>query len=304
MISERAKRTIEYLSENKLPDLHKLPVSVLREGMNAQAALIEPPQGCIFEPVDAGGVPCVWVKAAETKEAYTIIYLHGGGYILGSHQTHRGLLGSLSQRSGIRVLAVDYRLAPENPYPAALEDAITVYRWLLEQKLSPAHIAIGGDSAGGGLTLATLLKLKTRGESLPAVAFCLSPWVDLECTGETIETKKEHDPLVTKELLCLFAALYAGQASMRTPFISPLYGDLTGLPPTLIVVGTAELLLSDSQRMADALKRAGVSCTLLQWDEMFHVFPLSTFLPESKKALEKLAVFLSSHLRATRVANG
>jgi len=298
MISEQAKRTIEFLTAHKAPNLHELPVSVLREGMIAQGSFIEPPQGCTFEPVNAGGVPAVWVKAAESNDARTIFYLHGGGYITGSHQSHRGMLGSLSKKCGMRVLALDYRLAPENPYPAALEDAITAYRWLVDQRIAPSRIAIGGDSAGGGLTLATLLKLEDSGSDLPAAAFCLSPWVDLACTGETIETKAEQDPILTKDLLRRSASLYAGQMSKRTPYISPLYGDLTGLPPTLIIVGTAELLLDDSERLAEALKRAGVRCSLRQWDQMFHVFPISTFLPESKEALEQVADFLQNHLES------
>lgn len=296
MISERAKRTIEFLTAHKVPNLHELPVSVLRKGTVAQGSAIEPPQGCSFEPVDAGGVPAVWVRAAESNDANTVFYLHGGGYITGSPESHRGLLGSLSKICRTRVLALDYRLAPENPYPAALEDAIAAYRWLLDQQIAPLRIAIGGDSAGGGLTLATLLKLKESGSDLPAVAFCISPWVDLACTGETIETKAEQDPMLTKDLLRVSSSLYAGQASKQTPFISPLYGDLVGLPPTLIVVGTAELLLSDSERLAEALERAGVHCSLRRWDQLFHVFPISTFLPESKEALEQIAVFLQNHL--------
>lgn len=299
MISERAKRTIEFLTAHKIPNLHELPVSVLREGVVAQSAFIEPPRECTFEPVDAGGVAAVWVKAAEANDMYTILYLHGGGYIVGSHESHRGLIGSLSKKCGARVLAPDYRLAPEDPYPAALDDAIAVYRWLVDQKISPSRIAIGGDSAGGGLSLATLLKLKALGSVLPAAAFCISPWVDLACTGETIETNATQDPLITKELLRLSASLYAGQTSMRTPFLSPLYGDLTGLPPTLVLVGTGDLLLSDSERIVDALKRANVPCRLRQWDQMFHVFPLSTFLPESKEAFEQVADFLQEHFGST-----
>jgi acetyl esterase/lipase len=143
-----------------------------------------------------------------------------------------------------------------------------------------------------------MLKLKELGSVLPAAAFCLSPWVDLECTGETIETKADQDPVVTKEILHRFALLYAGQTSMRTPFLSPLYGDLSGLPPTMILVGTAELLLSDSERLAEALRRAGVECSLRQWDRMFHVFPLSTFLPEAKEAFEQVASFLRNNFES------
>jgi epsilon-lactone hydrolase len=296
MISDDAKRTKEFLFSLQIASLHEAPLTALRENMLAQTALIQAPEECLFEPVDARGVPAVWIKTTDSSNAATIVYLHGGAYTLGSHQTHRGLLGLLCKESGLRVLAVDYRLAPENPYPAALDDAITAYQWLLDQNVAPAQIVMGGDSAGGGLTVATLLKLKSLGLSLPAAAFLFSPWVDLEGTGETIETKAEEDPIVSKKFIHRMAGLYAGQTSKRTPYVSPLFGDLAGLPPTLIEVGTAEMLLSDSLRLAEAFRRAGVDCTLRQWDDMFHAFQLSTFLPESKESIQHVVDFVKARL--------
>lgn len=215
---------------------------------------------------------------------------------MGSPQTHIGITGLLSELSQVRILSVDYRLAPENPYPAAIEDAVSAYRWLLQQGVPADSIVIGGDSAGGGLTFATLLKLKENGDPLPAAAFVMSPWVDLDHSGETIETKADVDPMFTKSSMVHMAKLYAQNADLRSPFISPLYGNLSGLPPVLIHVGTNEMLHSDSLRMADALKKAGVDCTIREWEELFHVFHSVVYIPEARIANEEIAAFIQKHI--------
>jgi acetyl esterase/lipase len=193
----------------------------------------------------------------------------------------------------MRALAINYRLAPEHPYPAALEDAATAYRWLLSQGNDPARIIIAGDSAGGGLTLATLVALREAGEPLPAGAVCISPWTDLACTGDCVHEKAPLDKILSPDGLTRSAKSYAGGHELRSPLISPLYADLRGLPPLLIQVGTDEILLDDAKRIAEKAQIAGVDITLEIWEEMFHVFQIIPFLPETKQALGQIGDFVS-----------
>ncbi len=296
MISQDAKNIMAFVARFKLPNVSELPIDLCREGLAKMMSFSKPPAGCTLEKINAGGAEALWVRAAQTKEVSTILYLHGGGYALGSSRTHAAFTGVLSDLCQIRVLSVDYRLAPEDPYPAAVKDAAGTYRWLLQQGVPAKSIVIGGDSAGGGLTFAALLELKAKGDPLPAAAFAISPWVDLAMTGDTITTKAGIDPMITESALYNMAALYAKNADLRSPLISPLYADLSGLPPVLIHVGTSEMLLSDSQRMAGALTRAGVDCVLKEWEDLFHVFHTVISLPEAKKANQELATFIKTHI--------
>jgi len=191
------------------------------------------------EPVNAGGVPAEWITAPGVNTERVIYYLHGGGYAYGSINTHREMVSRLSRAASARVLIIDYRLAPENPFPAALDDSVAAYRWLLSVGVNPTRLVIAGESAGGGLTVATLVALRDAGEPLPAAGICLSPWVDLECLGESMVTKGEIDPMATREGTLMLAKAYLRDTDPRTPLASPLYADLTGLPPLLIQVGTA-----------------------------------------------------------------
>jgi acetyl esterase/lipase len=225
-----------------------------------------------------------------------MLYLHGGGYVVGSIATHRGLAGRLSQAAAARVLLVDYRLAPEHPFPAAVDDAAGAYRWLLAQGIEPARLVIAGDSAGGGLTIATLVALRDAGVPLPAAAVCLSPWVDLEGRGDSVTTKAAADPLVHKDMLVQLAAWYLAGADPRTQLAAPLYADLRHLPPLLIQVGTAEILLDDAIRLAEKATAAGVKVTLEPWEDMIHVWQLfAPMLPEGQKAIEGIGVFVRQH---------
>ncbi len=212
-------------------------------------------------------MPGEWIAAPNAgAERPRIYYLHGGGYVIGSINTHRALIARLSAASGARAFAINYRLAPEHPFPAAVEDAVSAYRWLLEQGVDPATIVIAGDSAGGGLTVATLVALRDAGVPLPAAAVCLSPWTDMEGIGESAKTRKAADPMIDPEGGLAQAQLYLGGADPRTPLAAPLYADLRGLPPMLIHVGDAEVLLDDSTRLAERAKAAGVDVTLEVWD--------------------------------------
>ena len=296
MISQDAKNIMAFMARFKLPNVSELPIDLCREGLAKMMSFSKPPAGCKIEKVNAGDTEALWVRAAQTKKESTILYLHGGGYALGSSQTHVAFTGVLSDLCQLRVLSVDYRLAPEDPYPAAVKDAAGAYRWLLQQGVPAKSIVIGGDSAGGGLTFATMLELKAKGDSLPAAAFAISPWVDLAITGDTIATKAEVDPMITESALYHMAALYAKDADPLLPLISPLYANLSGLPPVLIHVGTSEMLLSDSRRMAEALTRAGVDCVLSEWEDLFHVFHTVVSLPEARKATEEIADFINTHI--------
>ena len=226
------------------------------------------------EKVDAGGVPAEWVAAPGCDPERAVLYLHGGGYVIGSINTHRRLAYDISAASGARVLVIDYRLAPEHPFPAAVEDAAKAWRWLLQQGFAAHRLAIAGDSAGGGLTLATLVNLRDQKLGLPACAVAISPWVDLEVVGNSITTRAAQDPMVQKDGLLWMAGLYLNGKNAKTPLAAPLHADLKGLPPILIQVGTAETLLDDSTRIAEKLHAAGVDVRLAMWPNMLHVFPL------------------------------
>ncbi|MEK7807049.1 MAG: alpha/beta hydrolase [Chloroflexota bacterium] len=246
--------------------------------------------------VGAGGVPAEWVAAPEAAEDRVLLYLHGGGYVIGSMRGYRVFLSRLSRTSGGRVLGLEYRLAPESPFPAAVEDAVAGYRWLLSQGVDHRRITIGGDSCGGGLTVATLVALRYLGEPMPAAGVCISPWVDLEGTGDSMGSKAALDPVVQREMLQFMSRLYLGDRDQNTPLASPLYADLRGLPPLLILVGTAETLLDDSTRLAGRAKAAGVAVELEVWDDMVHVWPIfAPILPEGQRAIERIGQFIRRH---------
>ena len=250
----------------------------------------------ICERVGANGVPSEWISAPGAAEDKVLLYLHGGGYVIGSTRTHREMVSRLSRASGSRALAIDYRLAPENPFPAAVEDSISAYRWLLSNGIKPNRITIAGDSAGGGLTVSTLVALRYLGEPMPAAAIPISPWVDMEGIGESMTTKAEVDPVVTLEGLQFMAQTYMGDMDRRTPLAAPLYADLSGLPPLLIHVGTAEVLLDDATRLAERAKAAGVEVEIEAWDDMPHVWhAFAAILPEGQQAIERIGEFIRKH---------
>ncbi|MEZ5436141.1 MAG: alpha/beta hydrolase [Pseudomonadales bacterium] len=264
----------------------------------------KPPADIDFRSERIDGIPCLWVKAMGAEPEKLILYLHGGGYIFCSaHTTHKDILWRLSVASKCRVIAPDYRLAPEHPYPAALEDSIKVYRWLLEQGYKPENIVIAGDSAGGGLTYGTVLKIRDIGLPLPAATVAMSPWTDLAVTGESVITNLKRDALIPGDGLPEGAQYYLAGASTRDPYASPLYGDPTGLPPTLIQVSKDEVLLDDSRRLAAKYRAAGVPCELELWDGMPHVWQtLAMFIPEGKTAINRIGAFISKHLHQKDIA--
>lgn len=249
-----------------------------------------------YSRLNAGGVTAEWVTAEGASDSRVVLYFHGGGYIIGSPRTHRAMMAHLSRDAASRVLALDYRLAPEHPFPAPVEDAVAAYRWLLAEGFDPAKIALGGDSAGGGLTVAALVQIRYLGLPVPAAGVCVSPWVDMEGLGESMKTRAEADPMVNKENLMVSAKTYLGGADPRAPLAAPLYADLRGLPPILIQVGDAEVLLDDSTRLAGLAREAGVEVQMDVWDDMIHVWHVfAPILPEGKKAIKQAGDFIKKH---------
>jgi len=260
-----------------------------RANLDALAESMPMPDGVEVTPVAAGGVPSAWFEAGERDGDRAVLYLHGGAYTRGSIRSHGPWCGRLAVATGARVLSVDYRLAPEHPYPAAVDDALAAYRWLLGQGLDPTRVAIAGDSAGGGLAAALLLAARHAGVAMPATAVLLSPWVDLTLSGESMDLRSDRDPMCSRESLSRSAEWYAGHEDPACPLVSPLFGDLTGLPPLLVLVGTAEVLLDDSRRFAAAADAAGVDIELVVEEELLHVWPIFPGVPEADAALEQIA---------------
>ncbi len=245
------------------------------------------------EKVDAGGVPSEWVSAPGADAARAVLYLHGGGFAIGSLNTHRRLAYDISAASSARVLVIDYRLAPEHPFPAAVEDAAKAWRWLLAQGIAPSKLAIAGDSAGGGLTIATLVNLRDQKLALPACAVAISPWVDMEAVGTSMTARAKQDPMVQKPGLQWMAGLYLAGKDPKSPLAAPLHADLKGLPPVLVQVGSAETLLDDATRIAERLHKSGVEVKLAIWPNQLHVFPFfAPILSEGRDGCVEIGNFI------------
>ncbi len=274
--------------------LDELPLDDQRALMEASAELFPPEPDVFSGPIHAHNVPAEWVSVSASESDRIVLYLHGGGYVMGSRNTHRGLAGRIARAAQATVLLPDYRLAPEHPFPAAVDDATTCWRWLLSEGYSPSRMAIAGDSAGGGLALATLLALKAAGEPLPACAVGLSPWTDLEATGPTAKKGAVDDPMLTPDNVRSSGRDYAGD-EVRNPFAAPLHGDLAGLPPLLLQVGTREILLSDSTRFAEKAQRAGVDVTLEVEEGLIHVWQMFPDVPEASDAVQRIGAFICRH---------
>jgi acetyl esterase/lipase len=252
----------------------------------------------MLTPVDCNGVPGEWSIAPGSDPHGVLLYFHGGGYCSGSIVSHRRLVSEAGRAAKMRTLAIGYRLAPEHPFPAAHEDALAAWRFLRAQGIAPSRIVVGGDSAGGNLTIALINRLRVIGEQGPAAAWLLSPWTDLTMSGATLATRDAVDPLIHRGYLEELAGAYAPPPhDRRDPLISPLFADLRGFPPTLIQVGSDETLLSDATRFAEAAGVAEVSVTLEIWPRMIHAWPVwNAKLEEGRRALDKMGEFTRSHL--------
>jgi monoterpene epsilon-lactone hydrolase len=299
-MSEELFRIRSFLMKKKAGEAGKVK-PMLQRRAEADASLspmARLPEGAAAEPAVVGGMEALWVRAAgvspETPD--TVLYFHGGGFFSGSPETYKGFAAALSAATGARVLLPAYRLAPERRYPAAHEDARAAYRWLAESGVPASHIVLGGDSAGGMLALSTLLALSREGEA-PAGAFLLSPWLDV--TGfdsGTYESRAALDPIVDMENTARDTEDYFGSMENRIK-ADVLKKDPKGLPPMLVIVGDREVLLGDSQRLAERAKAAGVDITLEIWAELWHVFPLLTgILPEACEAVRHIGAFVRGRL--------
>lgn len=256
------------------------------------------PEGMQVEHVDVDGIPAEWLRSPDADSERVLLYLHSGGYVQGSLKSHRDLVARLAAAAGVRALQIDYRLAPEHVFPAAIDDALTAYRWLLARGTKPAYIVIAGDSAGGGLTLALLQKVRDQSLPMPAGAALLSPWTDLAGTVESRKTREAADPLFTGERINSLAKFYIDTEDARNPLISPINADLSGFPPLLIEVGHDEVLLDDSLLVAEHARAAGVPVELIVWEDMWHVFQnYAAVLPEGQQSLENIGKFIRSQTR-------
>ena len=264
----------------------------------AESYAFPPTDAATITPVNAGGVPGEWVTVAESDPKRRLLYVHGGGYILGSPLIYRRLCEGIAQSGRCAVLNLDYRLAPEHPFPAAVEDALAGFMFVQvngpDGTTAADDVFIAGDSAGGGLTLATLLAARERGLPTPTGAIAISAWTDLAQTGDSIRTHAKSDPLLTDAAVLDGAAMaYLGGESPEHPWASPLHGDLAGLPPLLLQVGDREILLDDTRRFAAKAREAGVEVTEEVWDDMFHVWhDFAPILPEAREAVERIGAWI------------
>lgn len=297
MPSPQSLQMRAFLIEQLKPALQGATLEESRLLLDIEA--VATPPNTKTAPVMAGNIRAEWVSAPEADPHKVMLYLHGGGYTCGSIKSHRGFAAVLSKESGATALLIDYRRAPEDPFPAGLDDAVAAYRWLLKQGFKPKNLAIAGDSAGGGLCLATLVALREAGDPLPAAGILLSPWTDLVGTGDSYTSRASYDPLLTTFGMLEQVKLYLGEQDPRkAPLASPLYAELHQLPPLLIHVGQDEILLDDSTRVAEKIKATGGEVTLKVWEGMWHVFQMHcTTIPEAQQAVSEIGRFLYEKLK-------
>lgn len=259
------------------------------------------PDSASIHSVDADGVPCLLVSATGGTSDTTIVWAHSGGYILGSAHGYRSFAVTLSAATAADVLLVDYRLAPEHPYPAALEDFLTTVRWAMTTSAYPRQVVIGGDSAGGGLACAAALHLANKEGPNPAATVIVSPFTDLTLSGRSMDERVASDPVLDRATLTGMGALYRGDVPANDPYVSPLFGDFSTVPPMLVLVGTDEVLHDDATRLVERAAAAGADVTLLLGEGQAHIWPLfATMLPEGQDAIEDIARFVQAQIRSAQ----
>jgi acetyl esterase/lipase len=271
-----------------------LPLPATRWMIKQGVARVRLPADVTREVVSADGVPCEWIIPQNSPKDQALLYLHGGGFILGLTSLHLEMVAYLARKIGVRALMVDYRVAPEYPFPAPLNDCVTAYRWLLKQGISAQNSVVAGDSAGGNLTIVTLMKLRDSGDSLPAAAACLSPVTDLTNKAESFQ--KVNDPLLHPRASKVYHRSYVAHNDARDPLISPVFGDWHGLPPLLVHAGEDEILRDDAARIEELAKAAGVEVRLEIYPRMWQVWQLYLTLPQAVHSLDDIAQFLHSHV--------
>lgn len=279
--------------------VHKTEANTVRVGFERMSNISKFPRFVTKDLVQYAGLDAAWFRPDGHSKSRTILYLHGGGYVMGSHNTHRALIARIARASGCQALAVNYRKAPEAPYPAAVEDAERVYRQMVADGYE--NIFLMGDSAGGGLCLALLQIIKKEKLPKAAGAVLLSPWTDLTMSGDSVQSKKDIDPMIAPHLLDIFSKRYYGDADPTHPHISPLFADMRGFPPTLIQVGGNETLFDDSTRLAQKMHKAGVKVRLDIFEDMMHVWQFfGGIMPEANRAIEEIGQFVRSIKTSTR----
>ena len=282
----------------KLPPSSSLTLAERRSQYDRAERVFPTPADVAIELVKAPERPAEWLTPPGIRTDTVVLYFHGGGYAIGSPRSHRHLAAAIARAAGSRTLLLDYRLAPEHPFPAALDDAVAAYQWLLGRGIAPGRIVLAGDSAGGGLTVATLMALRDRGLPRPGGGVCISPWVDLTCSGASYATKAATDPIVTRDGVEALAQAYVGTGGDRkAPLVSPLHADLRNLPPLLIQVGSEEVLLDDAIGLGARARAAGVDATVEEWPAMIHVW--HWFLPmldEAERALAAIGDFVRARV--------
>jgi monoterpene epsilon-lactone hydrolase len=281
----------------KLPPPSTLTLEQRRAQYERAERVFPTPADVAVEHAESPERPAEWLRPPGVRPDAAVLYLHGGGYVIGSPRSHRHLAAAIARAAGTPALLLDYRLAPEHPFPAALDDAVAAYEWLLARGIAPARIVIAGDSAGGGLTVATLLALRERGLPRPGGGVCISPWVDLTGSGASYVTRAAADPIVTREGIEGMAQAYVAGGDRKSPLISPLFADLRHLPPLLVHVGSDEVLLDDARGLAEHARSAGVDVTLEEWPAMIHVW--HWFLPmldEAERAVGNIGTFVRARI--------
>ncbi len=276
----------------------EMPLDELRRRFEHWGDITGEPGGVDYIETDAGGVPSLWATPKGCAESRVLLCAHGGGYVVGSMYTHRKAYGHVAKATGCRALIVNYGRAPENIHPGPVDDMVKAYKWLLDEGIQSGHIAFIGDSAGGGLAVTTILRARERGLPLPAATMPLSPWLDMDACGETFETNRERDVLVSRDVIATMAGTFLGEDGNRNdPLANPLHAELRGLPPMYIQTGADETLLSDSRDLADLARRSDVQVTLEVVPEMQHVFQfLAGVAPEADAAIARLAKWVRPHL--------
>lgn len=266
----------------------------------AAMRMMKPMEGVVYRQAEYPGLYAEWVEAEAAPKDKVVLYFHGGGFVMGSTKSHRNIVGNFVKRLGVKALVFDYRLAPEHPAPAAVDDGAAIYAWLLGQGYKAQDIGFAGDSAGGGIELAALLKCKDEGLPMPAVCAAFSPCTDMTRSGESHRTREKADPCTPRGANETYMGYYTGKGDPRHPYASPLFGDLQGLPPVMIQVGDDETLRDDSVYFAERAKQADVEIKIRVWKGMFHCFPLlAPMFPEAVEALEETCGFIRAKLGLT-----
>lgn len=284
----------------KLIYRHDYTPDKYRKGMDFFTGFLRKPKGVTYEREMVGHMDALWIRPKNIDNDSVILYLHGGGYGMGSIKSHKKLAARIARSCRSQSLIIEYRLAPEHPFPAAVEDAVEAYQWLMKKGFRPEKIVIGGDSAGGGLTVASLVKIRESGLSQPLCAFCLSPWVDLEASSVEIPGYQKFDPFIDAESVKIWGKRYAGEDILH-PLASPIYADLRGIAPLLVQIGTSEILLFENRRFYEKALRDGVDIQYEEYKSMIHVFQVfGGFLPQADKAIESIGRFILGKARQPR----